>query len=62
MEQELKQIQCDDQCGFMIRSHDEKEIMDAARSHVTTVHKMTVTDSDLRAKMKPAPVKTGSRS
>ena len=51
MNQELKQIQCDDQCGFMVRSHDEKEVLDIARNHVKTAHKMNLTDADLRNKM-----------
>lgn len=62
MEQELKQVKCDDQCGFMVRSHDEKELMDIVRTHARNAHKMTMSDNDLRAKIEPAPIKAGSRS
>ena len=51
MNEELKLIQCGDQCGFMIRSQDEKEILDVARNHMKTKHNMTVQDADLKAKM-----------
>lgn len=51
MDQELKQIQCDDMCGFMVRSHDEKEMLEIAKAHVKNVHKMTVTDTDLKARV-----------
>lgn len=51
MNQDLKQIQCDDMCGFMVRSHDEKEMLEIAKTHVKNVHKMTVTDTDLKARM-----------
>src|SRR5262245_41360154 len=29
----LKSVSCDPACGFMVRSHDEKEVMTAAKSH-----------------------------
>lgn len=51
MNQELKQIKCDDMCGFMVRSHDEKEMLEIARNHVKNVHKMTVTEADLKGRI-----------
>ena len=60
MNQELKQIQCDDMCGFMVRSHDEKEVVQLAKQHVKNVHKMDVSDADLKNKMKTAPEPTTS--
>jgi|GEM_PF-1276262 len=61
MNQELKQISCDDQCGFMVRSHDEKEVMDMARIHIKTQHKMNATDADLKAKMTTVQQTAGAR-
>lgn len=29
----LKSIECDPKCGFMIRSHDEKEVINIAKEH-----------------------------
>ena len=34
----LKSISCDETCGFMIRSHDEKEIMAVASAHIKKNH------------------------
>ena len=36
MNQDLKQIQCDDMCGFMVRSHDENEVIHMAKQHIKT--------------------------
>ena len=46
------QIDCDPECGFMVRSHDEKEVMDMARTHVKQTHNMDTSDSELKSKMK----------
>jgi predicted small metal-binding protein len=48
----LTSIECDPECGFMVRSHDRKEVMDTARSHVKMKHGMDVSDNDLKKKMK----------
>jgi predicted small metal-binding protein len=29
----LKQVECDPKCGFLIRSHDEKEVIKIAIEH-----------------------------
>lgn len=50
----LKQIECDPKCGFMIRSHDEKEIIEVAKEHAKKSHKMKVTEKEIRAMMKNA--------
>ena len=54
MAEELKKIECDPLCGFMVRSHDEKELMEVARRHAETIHHMKVTDKDIREKVKAA--------
>ena len=51
MTNELKQIECDDKCGFMVRSHDESELLNIAKTHVKTMHNMNVTDDDMKKKM-----------
>lgn len=48
----LKSLSCDEACGFMIRSRDEKEIMSAAKSHIKKVHKMKATEKELKEKIK----------
>ena len=50
--EELKSITCDPACGFMVRSHDGKEVMDMARTHVKKAHKMNTSDSELKKMMK----------
>jgi predicted small metal-binding protein len=51
---ELKKIECEPKCGFMVRSHDEKELTFIAMEHARTKHNMTVTEKDAKAMMKPA--------
>jgi predicted small metal-binding protein len=50
----LLKIECDPMCGFMVRSHDEGEVLRLARTHVTDAHKMHATTEILRSKMMPA--------
>ena len=53
MKQNLKQIACDPSCGFMIRSHEEKEVLDGAMKHVKHSHPaMKITTADLKSRMK----------
>jgi len=52
MEEELKSISCDPMCGFMVKSHDEMELMEIARKHTKDKHDMDVSDEDLKSKMK----------
>ncbi|HEV8539134.1 MAG TPA: DUF1059 domain-containing protein [Bacteroidota bacterium] len=48
----LKTLSCDETCGFMIRSRDEKEVMAAMKAHAKKVHSMTMTAKDMKDKMK----------
>ena len=48
MAEKLKQLECDPKCGFLIRSHDEKEIVDIAILHANKAHDMAVTEKDAR--------------
>ncbi len=50
----LKKVECEPKCGFMIRSHDEKEIIDLVKQHAKIFHEMDVTEKDVREKMKTA--------
>lgn len=33
MSNDLKKIECDPKCGFVIHSHDEKVVLEIARKH-----------------------------
>ncbi|MDA8156912.1 MAG: DUF1059 domain-containing protein [Actinomycetota bacterium] len=46
--QQLKQIDCGPECGFLIRSHDEKEIIELTKKHVKQYHGMDMTDQEIK--------------
>ena len=50
--EELQQVSCDPQCGFMIQSHDSFEITDDVKKHAKKAHGMDLSDADVKAKMK----------
>ncbi|MEJ2683520.1 MAG: DUF1059 domain-containing protein [Candidatus Sulfobium sp.] len=45
----LKKVECDPKCGFMIRSHDEKEVISAAIQHARKSHNETLTEKEVRS-------------
>jgi predicted small metal-binding protein len=48
----LKRISCAPECGFMVQSHDEKEVVNLAMTHVHKAHpSMKVSDKDLKSRM-----------
>ena len=53
MEKKLMQATCTPECGFMIRSHDEKEIIEAVKRHAKNTHNMKATDDEVRKQIKP---------
>ena len=50
----LKKIECDPTCGFMIRSHDEKELIDIVTRHAKKSHNMDISEKDVKKKIKAA--------
>ncbi len=50
----LKKIECDPSCGFMIRSHDEKELIDLVSLHAKKSHDISLSEKEIRDKMKAA--------
>lgn len=48
----LKSVSCAPECGFMCRSHDEKELTSIVKTHAKKVHNKDVTDKDVQAMMK----------
>jgi predicted small metal-binding protein len=54
MPKKLKKVECDPKCGFMIRSHDEKEVIEIAIQHAKKLHDMTITEKDVKGMMKDA--------
>jgi predicted small metal-binding protein len=50
--QVLKQVSCDPSCGFMVRSHDEKELVQIVIAHAKNAHNKDLTEADVKAMMK----------
>ena len=48
----LKYAECDPACGFMVRSHDEAEIMSVIKEHAKKAHNMDMTDAQIKGMMK----------
>ena len=48
----LKSVSCPPECGFMVRSHDEKEIISMTRSHAVSAHKKKLSEKEVRGMMK----------
>ena len=47
--EKLKQISCDPMCGFKVRSHDEKEVVELTKLHAKKVHPdKNYTEKDIR--------------
>jgi predicted small metal-binding protein len=51
MDKQLKKVSCDPACGFMIQSHDDKEIISMVKSHAKTMHQLNTTDDEIKKKM-----------
>ena len=53
--EKLKQIECDPKCGFLVRSHDEKEVVEVALQHAKKAHSgMKITEKDIKGMVKDA--------
>ena len=52
----MKSVSCDPDCGFMCRSHDEKELTTIVIDHAHNAHGKTITEKDVKSMMKTAPM------
>ena len=48
----LKSVSCDPDCGFMVRSHDEKELSAIVIDHAKKQHNKVITEKDVKGMMK----------
>ena len=48
----LKSVSCDPSCGFMCKSHSEKELLSIVKTHAKKMHKMEMTDAKIKEMMK----------
>ncbi|HEX2854805.1 MAG TPA: DUF1059 domain-containing protein [Opitutaceae bacterium] len=51
----LKSISCPPECGFMCRSHDEKELIEIVKAHALKAHGKVLTDEQLKSFMQAEP-------
>ena len=51
----MKSVSCDSPCGFMVRSHNEKELTSIVKAHAMKMHKMKLTDKQIKDMMKMEP-------
>jgi predicted small metal-binding protein len=51
--QTLKSVSCAPDCGFMVQSHDEKELTDIVIKHAKSAHNKDLTEADVKGMMKP---------
>lgn len=53
MDQKMHSISCDPMCGFMVKSHDENEVVDLAMKHVSSKHsEKNLTMEQVKSSMK----------
>jgi predicted small metal-binding protein len=52
--EKLKKVECDPKCGFVIQSHDEKEVIEVATQHAKKAHNMNMTEKEVKGMMKDA--------
>ena len=45
---DLKKIECEPKCGFMVRSHDEKELVDLVIKHAKLSHNETLSEKEAK--------------
>lgn len=53
--QGLRQAGCGPECGFLVRSTDEREILRTTAAHLKEFHQMDLTDEQLRGSIQSAP-------
>ena len=53
----LKTVSCPPECGFMCRSHDEKELIEIVKTHAKNAHGKLLTDEQVRSFMQTEPAK-----
>jgi predicted small metal-binding protein len=49
----MKSFSCDDKCGYMVKSHDGKEVLSSAAAHVKKHHKeMKMSEKQIKEMIK----------
>ncbi len=53
-QEKLMKLECDPLCGFMIRSHENDEIVRFSKEHASDVHHTDYSNEAIRKMIKPA--------
>ncbi len=53
---DLKKVECGPECGFMVRSHDDKELIDMTVKHVKDRHHQDLSANEVKGMMKAVPM------
>ena len=48
----MKSFSCDESCGFMVRSHDEKEVTEMVMKHLKKHHHENTSEKDVKGMLK----------
>lgn len=48
----LKSVTCDPTCGFMVKSHSEKELISIVKTHAEKMHHMKMADDKIKEMIK----------
>jgi predicted small metal-binding protein len=56
MAKQLYKIACGPDCGFLIRSHDQDEVVRTALAHDKGAHKGKATEAEMRKAVEPAQI------
>jgi len=48
----VKSVSCGAECGFTVKSRNEKELVSIVKDHVKKMHQKKVSDKDVQAMMK----------
>lgn len=51
----LKTVSCPPECGFMCRSHDERELIEIVKAHAKNAHGKILTDEQVKSFMQTEP-------
>jgi len=50
----LFKVECVPDCGFMVRSHDREELVNAATHHTKRIHNQDVPQAEIENMIQPA--------
>ena len=43
----MMRVSCEPECGFMVQTHDKKELVGIVKAHVKNMHKKNISEADV---------------